>query len=516
MNNQQGVRTRFKLTDQSLAPPPGVNDIPMEVMTKLKNLVGKGFPTEETFLAEVATVVSADELKRCQDELVRRADTVGRLILTFSTGPVPELLETRFYHAQFAPWGRHCVRGKDEGAHAGSGSFQWSPALKVLATYLLGCAASGRRGSNGLCPTLAGERSSPAASLNYAMSKKPEWIKDMFGEDSESHPYLLDLIRRTNPDLKRPGPVTLCLDAQSLPPGRIYVVAGDREVDGAEEIEQMARSIEASLKPNGSTPARFKVTIEGELEACTPQQLEDAFKEALAKKVKITNVKIIAMEHGSIQLTLELPPEDAERLFWAVHAGELDNMGVIGGEHVSSPFMVLQTATVPPAFSAPLEIPAEAVGRSGHVQGDDRLRVQEGRQGEVTTTTTTKDGLVLPGFLQALAASEPLLAGYCRNNTQGISENLKRIRSVRAELARLRTVPEAPPPEDLNRLLRRFELAVSVPAWDDLLQPAAQFRSSLAGTVDIELLEHWAGKVEALFAAVERHASDAAPLSPQE
>jgi hypothetical protein len=336
MNNQTNVPTRFKLTAESLAPPPGVNGVPAGILSKLKKMEGKGFPTEETFLAEVAILISAEELKRFQRELVNRADVVPQLILYFSAGSAPELLETRFYHKHFAPWGRHSVRGKDEGAHAGSASFQWSPALKVLAAYLLWCAASGRRSPGDSCPTLAGERSSPAASLNYAMSKKPEWIKDMFGEDSDSHPYLLDLISRTNPDLKRVGPVILSLNRHKLPPERISVFAGDRQVYGAEEIEQMASAIERSLKSNGAKKARFELTITGDLGADWTPDLRRAIEERLAE-LKIKNSQIIAVKKGSIKLFLELPPDEAERLFWAVHSGELDDFGVISGAHIPSP-----------------------------------------------------------------------------------------------------------------------------------------------------------------------------------
>jgi hypothetical protein len=336
MNNQTSVPPRFKWTAQPLAPPPGVNGVPGGVLSKLKHLEGRGFPTKEAFLAEVAIAVSPEELKRFQGELVNRADAVPRLFLYFTAGPDPELLETRFYHAQFAPWGLHCVRGKDEGAHFGSASFQWSPALKVLAAYLLSCAASGRRSPDGLCPALTGERSSPAASLNYAMSKKPEWIKDMFGEDSDSHPYLLDLIGRSNPDLKRAGPVILCLNTRVLPPERIHVFAGDRQIDGAEEIEQMACAIEKLFKPNGRKKAHFELTITGDLEADWTPEMRRVIKERLAE-LKINNSTIVAAKKGSIKLTLELPPEEAERLFWAVHSGELDDLGVIGGEHVPSP-----------------------------------------------------------------------------------------------------------------------------------------------------------------------------------
>src|SRR5262249_33106285 len=243
--------------------------------------------------------------------------------------------QTRFYHTKFAPWGHHSVRGKDEGAHFGSASFQWSPALKVLAAYLLWCAASARRSPNGSCPTLTGGRSSPAASLNYAMSKKTEWIKDMFGCDSNANPYLLDLIGRTNPDLKRAGPVVLCLNTQELPRERISVFASDRQVSSAEEMEEMASAIDKSFRSRGGRKARVALTIIGELKTDWTPGVRRAIERRLAE-LKIENSQIIAAVKGSIKLILDLPPDAADRLFWAVHSGELDDLGVIGGEHVSS------------------------------------------------------------------------------------------------------------------------------------------------------------------------------------
>jgi RNA polymerase sigma-70 factor (ECF subfamily) len=224
------------------------------------------------------------------------------------------------------------VRGKDEGAYLGSASFQWSPALKVLMAYLLRCAAAGRRCPQGTDPILSGERSSPAASLNFAMSKKPNWIKDMFGEDAQSHPFLLDLIRRSNPDLKYAGPVILRLDTQVLPPQRIFVFVGDRPVDSDKEMDQIANAIATSFKPRRTTKARIELTITGDLEIDWSPDLRRAIEKRLAA-LKIKNSQIIAARKGSIKLLLELPSEEAERLFWAVHSGELDDLGVIDGEY---------------------------------------------------------------------------------------------------------------------------------------------------------------------------------------
>jgi tetratricopeptide (TPR) repeat protein len=265
--------------------------------------------------------------------------TLARFVLHFTGVTEPELWKTEFHHPHYAPGGRRAARGKDEGAHQADGSFQWSAAVKVLAAYLLRCAAFGRRdldegAAGGGCPSLQGGKATPAATLNYALSKKNEWIGDMFGSDSEGRPFLLDLIRRSNADLKRKGePIVLRLDPAALPPQRIDVVLDDRCLHDAVEIERLAETIERSLKPpQQESCAAVALRIHGSL-ADWPQRQREV--EATLAAAGIKNFTIIIVQEGSILLTLKLPPEEAERLFWAVYSGALDDLGALGVEYVS-------------------------------------------------------------------------------------------------------------------------------------------------------------------------------------
>src|SRR5205085_2265597 len=113
----------------------------------------------------------------------------------------------------FAPQGLSTVRGKDIGANVASGTFEWTAAVQVLAAYLLRCAVWGLRNSEHQFgpewrllpdfPRLEGRRGTPAASLNYAISKAPKWICEMFGCDVNGEPHLRRLIYRSNADFKR-------------------------------------------------------------------------------------------------------------------------------------------------------------------------------------------------------------------------------------------------------------------------------------------------------------------------
>jgi diguanylate cyclase (GGDEF)-like protein len=276
-------------------------------------------------------------------------ELAARLVLRFTVGTGGEeaaLWQTEFHHRQFAPGGRRTARGQDEGAHAVDGTFQWTAAVKVLTAYLLRCAAWGQRhpkgrcgdtGPDAECPALEGRRASPAATLNYAMSKKTQWLCDMFGTDGSGSPFLLELIRRSNADLKREGePVLLRLDVGALPPGRIEVVADGRRLANPEEIERLAGAIDASCRPRDRGRSRVVLTIRGNLaEDWTPERRR-SLRRAL-EEAGIRNCDIVSAEEGSIRLTLELPAEEAERLFWAVHSGHLNELGVIGFKFVPAP-----------------------------------------------------------------------------------------------------------------------------------------------------------------------------------
>src|SRR5262245_44833171 len=119
---------------------------------------------------------------------VAPSQTRCRFLAIFSE--VRELYQTEFAHPLYPPGVRRAVRGKDEGPSEDHGTFQWSAVVKVLAVYLLRCAAWGRGNRLTSIPSLEGMRSSPAASLNDALSKGTCWIHDMFGTDREGRPRL--------------------------------------------------------------------------------------------------------------------------------------------------------------------------------------------------------------------------------------------------------------------------------------------------------------------------------------
>jgi diguanylate cyclase (GGDEF)-like protein len=258
-----------------------------------------------------------------------------QLTLTFSVGSEVALWRTEFSHPSYAPQVRRSERGREEGPREGGLSFPWSAAVKALAAYVLRYAAWGRRQRQGDCPILEGGRGTAAATLNYALSKKPDWLCDMFGADNLGSAFLPDLLKRRNPDLKREGvPVELWLDPRSLPPEQVEIVVAERRVEDAAEMEELAVAIGATCRPlKGRSATLLTLSLPGTIEEWTEAKRDEVLR--LLEPLGIKDVKILEVKPGSIRLTLSLPSDQAERLFWAVHSGELDSLGEVGCDYAS-------------------------------------------------------------------------------------------------------------------------------------------------------------------------------------
>jgi RNA polymerase sigma factor (sigma-70 family) len=312
------------------------------------------------------------------------------LELWFTGGATPALYETVFRHpylSDVAGQEQHAVRGKDEGAHPRHyGSFQWSRAVQALAVFMLGWAAWARRPKhNGFAhgPTFQGMHSTPASSLNYALSKKNDWLCDMFGYDEEGDPIALKLIRRTNPDLKRPGtPVGLSLNTPLLPPGNIKVFLDGKSIDDTEQLDNLAQDIASRWGAPGTNPGaragtesatlgqlpcpgapasggavspgnpparpdtpnvgtevipgvRIKIKLDRDLDTY-PAEEQNRLLAVIRVVHRCSSAVLIAKKRGCVELTLQLAPEEAERLLWIAKSGALDDFGVVVAEVVPS------------------------------------------------------------------------------------------------------------------------------------------------------------------------------------
>lgn len=172
-----------------------------------------------------------------------------KLTLNFAySGESIELYEVRFCRED-QERELHSVRGKTSGAFRGAGTFQWSAAVKALCVLVLRTIIAAR---GGRCePRLIGSRGTLASALDYAVSKRPLWISEMFGTMPSGEAYLRRLLLISNPNLKRPGPAAVSFNERMLQAQRLAVKVDGSEIASLGDLQKLLRMLEASELANG-------------------------------------------------------------------------------------------------------------------------------------------------------------------------------------------------------------------------------------------------------------------------
>ena len=135
-----------------------------------------------------------------------------KMILSFVTIQSSVALnQTIFSHPLL---GRRMVSVRGAIAPPDAGTFRWSSGVRGLSLLLTRQAVVSEARRNGVLnghspAAIEGDGDSLAASLDYAISKQPLWLQDMFGSTPQGTAISKLLFRRMNPDRKRPGPVTV-------------------------------------------------------------------------------------------------------------------------------------------------------------------------------------------------------------------------------------------------------------------------------------------------------------------
>lgn len=165
-----------------------------------------------------------------------------KLFKLYFYGNTPELSKTEFFHAAYNDGIQECIRGKDAGGLRGAGSFQWSKGTQALCQLVL----KHKLSSEGVS-YLSGVRGSFAAALDNALQKRSVWLMDMFGTDSNGNALAARFIHRSNPGLRRPGPVYLSLLASAIPPEVITVYSNDIKLKTHAEIRGLVTLIDKKV-----------------------------------------------------------------------------------------------------------------------------------------------------------------------------------------------------------------------------------------------------------------------------
>ncbi len=172
-----------------------------------------------------------------------------KIRLVFCSGTAIELIRVDCSNGQSGPL--TCVRGKTSGAYRGVGTFHWSSGVRAVASLFLRALLIDETTSRE--PMLSGGAKSLAASLDYAITKQPSWIVDMFGVSSNGRTQARRLFRVTNSHRKRGGPVSVSLNIQVCPKRCIEVLLDGKVIDCPEMLLTMLKTIEGNQPTAGAT-----------------------------------------------------------------------------------------------------------------------------------------------------------------------------------------------------------------------------------------------------------------------
>ncbi len=163
-----------------------------------------------------------------------------RISLWFQSTPEPELVRVEFE--------RHpgkkvvAVRRKAVNVEPDIGSFQWTAAVKALSCLIVKSAAE-------LGDTwISGEAGSPAASLDYAISKPTSWIVDMFGREQSGRPSAQFAFRRENSERKLPGPVRIALARGLHEPEGVQIFLDNRVLTSRDTLAGLVAAFDVGTK----------------------------------------------------------------------------------------------------------------------------------------------------------------------------------------------------------------------------------------------------------------------------
>jgi hypothetical protein len=173
------------------------------------------------------------------------------IVLHFSRNSTVELIRSEFSDAS-RQYNKVCLRGKGTDT-LGTGSFQWTSGVRAVCAVFLRCAISDKDDRFGYC--LQGGRGSLASSLDYALSKSPTWLIEMFGTGAHGAPYARRLFRISNPNRKRPGPVVISVNTNVVQTHCIQVVVDGSFVTDRNHLRSLLEQIEGTegYEPSSSS-----------------------------------------------------------------------------------------------------------------------------------------------------------------------------------------------------------------------------------------------------------------------
>lgn len=165
------------------------------------------------------------------------------LSLYFASSRQTELTRSEFTQRHH-PTPLLSVRGKTNGAYQGAGTFQWSTGVRGVCSLALKTILASLPEAASIQPYILGEKETLAASLDYAISKQPDWIVEMFGRDKVGQAFAKRLFYRTNAERKRAGPVVVAFNEHILSPENISIILDGKMIRDCRTLALLASHVE--------------------------------------------------------------------------------------------------------------------------------------------------------------------------------------------------------------------------------------------------------------------------------
>ena len=143
-----------------------------------------------------------------------------------------------------------CIRGKTAGAYVSYGSFQWTSGVRGVCASFLRFVLSEAGDTVDFC--LVGGKGSLAASLDYALSKGPSWLGEMFGSGIGGSQLARRIFKITNPNRKRPGPVAISVNKNVVSVDHLQIYWDNKLVTDPRQLYAMLVGIEEQGVEGGS------------------------------------------------------------------------------------------------------------------------------------------------------------------------------------------------------------------------------------------------------------------------
>ncbi len=135
-----------------------------------------------------------------------------------------------------------CIRGKTAGAYVSYGSFQWTSGVRGVCAAFLRFVLSEQGDTVDFC--LLGGKGSLAASLDYALSKGPAWLGEMFGTGIGGNQLARRIFKITNPNRKRPGPVAISVNKNVVSVEQVQIYWDNNLVTDSTQLYAMLVGVE--------------------------------------------------------------------------------------------------------------------------------------------------------------------------------------------------------------------------------------------------------------------------------